>query len=127
MTGISVPLLARSGDWNDVWKGLGLISLILGLAAWYLLRDKHPSAKMAVSPRNQQSSGVRRILIWLTIAYGLEGLGYIVTGTYLVAYAKTVSSLPNIASLSWILVGLAGAPSCLVWSMLASRWGKSGR
>ncbi|MZQ83174.1 YbfB/YjiJ family MFS transporter [Paenibacillus sp. 5J-6] len=125
LTGFSVPLLAKSGDWIDVWKGLGLISLIIGLAAWYLLRDKQSGTNAAISPSNQQASGVRRrILIWLMIAYGLEGLGYIVTGTYLVAYAKTVSNLPNIASLSWILVGIAGAPSCIVWSMLASRWGK---
>ncbi|BFT71059.1 YbfB/YjiJ family MFS transporter [Paenibacillus sp. P36] len=126
LTGVSVPLLAKTGDWIEVWKGLGLISLLLGLTAWYLLRDKdkHSGAKTAQSPRNEQTSGVRRILIWLTIAYGLEGLGYIVTGTYLVAYAKTVSSLPNIASLSWILVGIAGAPSCILWSKLASQWGK---
>jgi predicted MFS family arabinose efflux permease len=125
LTGFSVPLLAKGGDWIDVWKGLGLISLILGLAAWYLLRDKQSGTNAAITPSNQQASGVRRrILIWLTIAYGLEGLGYIVTGTYLVAYAKTVSNLPNIASLSWILVGIAAAPSCIVWSMLASRWGK---
>lgn len=125
LTGFSVPLLAKGGDWIDVWKGLGLISLIIGLAAWYLLRDKQSGTNAAISPSNQQTSGVRRrILIWLTIAYGLEGLGYIVTGTYLVAYAKTVSNLPNIASLSWILVGIAAAPSSIVWSMLASRWGK---
>ncbi|MBA2940833.1 YbfB/YjiJ family MFS transporter [Paenibacillus sp. CGMCC 1.16610] len=124
LTGVSVPLLAKTGDWIEVWKGLGLISLLLGLTAWYLLRDKHSGAKTAQSPRNEQSSGIRRILIWLTIAYGLEGLGYIVTGTYLVAYAKTVSNLPNIASLSWILVGIAGAPSCILWSKLASQWGK---
>ncbi|MDU0199604.1 YbfB/YjiJ family MFS transporter [Paenibacillus sp. MAH-36] len=124
LTGFSVPMLAKTGDWIEVWKGLGLISLLLGLAAWYLLRDKHSGAKTVPSPRNEQSSGGRRILIWLTIAYGLEGLGYIVTGTYLVAYAKTVSNLPNIASLSWILVGIAGAPSCILWSKLASQWGK---
>ncbi|KRF13387.1 YbfB/YjiJ family MFS transporter [Paenibacillus sp. Soil787] len=58
------------------------------------------------------------------ISYGLEGLGYIVTGTYLVAFAKSVSNIPNIASFSWILVGIAATPSCIGWSMLASRWGK---
>jgi len=124
LTGLSVPLLARNGDWIDVWKGLGLICLILGLGACYSLRDRHSGTKTESTPLNHQSSVVRRILICLTIAYGLEGLGYIVTGTYLVAYAKTVSSIPNIASLSWMLVGIAGAPSCVVWSILASRWGK---
>ncbi|MCM3628334.1 YbfB/YjiJ family MFS transporter [Paenibacillus glycanilyticus] len=124
LTGVSVPLLAQNGGWSDIWKGLGLISLILGLAAWYSLGGRHSGAKTAITSPHQTSPAVRRILICLTIAYGLEGLGYIVTGTYLVAYAKTVSSIPNMASLSWMLVGIAAAPSCIIWSMLASRWGK---
>ncbi|NOU86275.1 YbfB/YjiJ family MFS transporter [Paenibacillus sp. LMG 31460] len=124
LTGLSVPLLARNGDWIEVWKGLGMISLILGLVAWYSLRDRHTGTKTINSPHDHQPSAVRRVLICLMIAYGLEGLGYIVTGTYLVAFAKAVSSIPNIASLSWMLVGIAAVPSCVGWSMLASRWGK---
>ncbi|WP_219834205.1 YbfB/YjiJ family MFS transporter [Paenibacillus sp. R14(2021)] len=125
LTGIAVPLLARNGDWSDVWKGLGVVSLLLGLTAWFSLRERRTTLKKAVStPQGYNPAAVRRVLLWLMIAYGLEGLGYIVTGTYLVAFAKTVSSIPNIASLSWVLVGLAAAPSCFGWSMLASRWGK---
>ncbi|WP_261300596.1 YbfB/YjiJ family MFS transporter [Paenibacillus andongensis] len=126
LTGLSVPLLARNGDWSEVWKGLGLISLILGLASWYSLWDRHTGTKTLSSSHDHDHhpSAVRRVLICLMIAYGLEGLGYIVTGTYLVAFAKSVSSIPNIASLSWMLVGIAAAPSCVGWSMLASRWGK---
>ncbi|MDQ0878429.1 MFS family permease [Paenibacillus sp. V4I3] len=126
LTGLSVPLLARNSDWTEVWKGLGLISLILGLAAWYSLRDRHTGTQTLSSPHDHDHhpSAVRRVLICLMIAYGLEGLGYIVTGTYLVAFAKSVSNIPNIASLSWILVGIAATPSCVGWSMLASRWGK---
>ncbi|MCU6791859.1 YbfB/YjiJ family MFS transporter [Paenibacillus sp. WQ 127069] len=125
LTGLSVPLLARNGGWIEIWKGLGLISLIIGMAAWYSLRDRHTVTKMLSSPHDHDHhpSAVRRVLICLMIAYGLEGLGYIVTGTYLVAFAKSVSNIPNIASLSWILVGIAAMPSCVGWSMLASRWG----
>ncbi|WP_091187641.1 YbfB/YjiJ family MFS transporter [Paenibacillus catalpae] len=124
LTGISVPLLAHNGAWIDIWKGLGLISLILGLVSWYGLGGIQKGAKLVSTTNNPTSPAIRRILICLTIAYGLEGLGYIVTGTYLVAYAKSVSSIPNIASLSWMLVGIAAAPSCVIWSMLSSQWGK---
>ena len=121
LAGIAVPLL---GDWVQAWKGLGVISLILGLASWLSLREAHAESGKTSVPRGHHPAVVRRILIWLMVAYGLEGLGYVVTGTYLVAFAKTISDIPHIASLSWILVGLAGAPSCIVWSMLATRWGK---
>ncbi|WP_201005528.1 YbfB/YjiJ family MFS transporter [Paenibacillus glycanilyticus] len=124
LTGIAVPLLAHNREWMGIWKGLGLISLVLGMAAWYSLGGSNAGAVKASPSSNRTSSSVRRILICLTLAYGLEGLGYIVTGTYLVAYAKTVSSIPNMASLSWMLVGAAAIPSCVAWSMIATRWGK---
>ncbi|NIK71813.1 YbfB/YjiJ family MFS transporter [Paenibacillus sp. BK720] len=124
LTGIAVPLLARSSEWVGIWKGLGLISLVLGLAAWYSLGGRNEGTVKASPSSNEASSSARRIMVCLTIAYGLEGLGYIVTGTYLVAYAKTVSNIPNMTSLSWMLVGAAAIPSCVLWSMIASRWGK---
>lgn len=126
LTGLSVPLLTQNNDWTEVWKGLGWISLILGLAAWYFLRDRETDKLTQITPQKQDyhTSSVRRVLMCLMIAYGLEGLGYIVTGTYLVAFAKSVSDIPNIASLTWILVGIAATPSCVGWSMLAARWGK---
>jgi MFS family permease len=125
LTGLTVPLLARSGEWIEVWKGLGLISLILSLVASYTLRDRSSGIKASFPAPDNHHPGVRkRVLLCLMIAYGLEGLGYIVTGTYLVAFAKSVSNIPNITALSWILVGIAAAPSCVVWSLLALRWGK---
>ncbi|MFB9277611.1 YbfB/YjiJ family MFS transporter [Cohnella cellulosilytica] len=124
LTGLAVPILADGGDWAMAWKGLGAISLILGAAAWLMMKERSDSpASISVSSREQTAS-VRHILVWLMIAYGLEGLGYIVTGTYLVAYAKTISGISNIGAISWTLVGVAGVISCLVWSVLASRWGK---
>ncbi|SFS63118.1 YbfB/YjiJ family MFS transporter [Paenibacillus sp. BC26] len=127
LTGFAVPLFTQDGGWIEAWQGLGIISLILSVVAWNSLRgNNQTNPKIIDSPtqQRQSASAVRRILIWLMIAYGLEGLGYIVTGTYLVAFAKTVSDIPNIASLSWMLVGIAAAPSCVAWSLLAARLGK---
>ncbi|MFD2614833.1 YbfB/YjiJ family MFS transporter [Paenibacillus gansuensis] len=121
LAGLSVPLL---GDWIHAWKGLGVMSMILSLASWMSLREPHTDRNTINVPPSHHPSALRRILIWLMVAYGLEGLGYVVTGTYLVDFAKTIFNIPNIASLSWILVGIAAAPSCVAWSMLASKWGK---
>ncbi|WP_282942262.1 YbfB/YjiJ family MFS transporter [Paenibacillus sp. RC67] len=124
LTGISVPLLAPNGDWIHAWKGLGWISLLIGVAACYALRSRQKVTIASNSQPAPNSSNIRRILIWLVVAYGLEGLGYIVTGTYLVAFAKTVSNIPNISTLSWSIAGIAAMASCVGWSLLALRWGK---
>ena len=60
---------------------------------------------------------------WLVAAYGCEGLGYIVSGTFLVAVVMDLPRMEQYGTLSWVLVGLAAAPSTLVWSWLAERRG----
>lgn len=125
LTGLVVPLFILNGDWIIVWKGLGLISIVLSIISWFLLRHRQSGTSDTSTSQSKAVYGARKSLIYLILAYGLEGLGYIVTGTYLVAFAKTVSDISNITSLSWILVGIAAAPSCVVWSLLATKWGKN--
>ncbi|MGC5328045.1 YbfB/YjiJ family MFS transporter [Brevibacillus sp. SYSU BS000544] len=125
LTGLMVPVLAEEGQWMGAWKGLGLVGLVLGLFSCYaLLNRRQTSRNIQQAFHGDSSAPVKRILICLAVAYGLEGLGYIVTGTYLAAYAKESSDIANIATSSWIWVGIAAAPSCVAWSFLATRWGK---
>lgn len=54
--------------------------------------------------------------------YGLAGLGYIVTATYLPLLVKT--ALPNLdAAHVWAVFGLGAAPSCFLWHKLHQRIG----
>src|SRR5699024_4052549 len=62
-------------------------------------------------------------LPFLIIAYGLEGLGYIVTGTFIVAIAEKSTVFSDDATFVWLVVGLAAIPSCFIWSLLAKKWG----
>ncbi len=57
----------------------------------------------------------------LLLSYSLEGIGYIVAGTFLVAAIKETSSgwLGNGA---WLFVGVAAAPSAALWAWLGGRW-----
>jgi len=58
----------------------------------------------------------------LAIAYGLAGLGYIVTATYLPLLVKT--ALPDLESAHvWAVFGLGAAPSCYLWYWLHQRLG----
>jgi hypothetical protein len=51
-------------------------------------------------------------LFGLTAAYGLEGFGYIITGTFLVAAARTTFGSAGAAGV-WIVAGMAAIPSAL--------------
>ncbi len=127
-SGMAVLLLVDWEGWRGVWWGLMAFSALFVPLIWYGLRDANPPGQrrpnvepMPTAPRQHRS---RSRYGWLVAAYGLEGLGYIISGTFLVA---AVVRLPDVASygvFSWVLVGLAAVPSTIVWSLLAIRWGE---
>ena len=57
----------------------------------------------------------------LFVSYSLEGVGYIIAGTFLVA-AIGQSSPGWIGGGAWVLVGLAAVPSAAMWAWLGRRF-----
>ena len=53
----------------------------------------------------------------------MEGIGYIVTGTFQVAIVDDTPELRGIGADVWIVVGLAVIPSAVLWAALAGRAG----
>ena len=69
-------------------------------------------------------SSPRRANRWfavLFVSYTLEGIGYIIAGTFLVASIKQSSS-GWLGSGAWLVVGLAAIPSAALWAWLCARW-----
>lgn len=136
VSGLLVPALAHLGGWQADWIGLGLLATLLALPAILWLRDAPGSSKSQVdaNPGKQQKRLPPAVVYPLTIlglAYFLEGLGYIVSGTFLVAIlqdkagdAIALGIFGDMGNLAWVMVGLAVAPSCLIWSWAAQRWGE---
>ena len=60
----------------------------------------------------------------LLTSYTLEGIGYIIAGTFLVAAINETASGPAGTS-AWIVVGLAAVPSTALWARLGRRWSRS--
>lgn len=103
------------------WQVTGLFALVLSLVSWRILRRAHAGVAAAAAAR--PATPVRFPMPLLAAAYFCQGLGYIVTGTFLVAVVRATPGLEDYANLSWILVGLAALPSTAAWSFLAERKG----
>ena len=123
MTGLAVPPFNRAFGVYGAWLGLAALCLPLGWATWRWVVDQE-------TPRNDRGSLPRTgkdqkqpYLVWLTVAYFCEGLGFIVSGTFLVSIIQNLSGSLSSANHTWILVGLAAAPSGIAWSYLAARIG----
>ncbi|MBC7907988.1 MAG: YbfB/YjiJ family MFS transporter [Rhodospirillaceae bacterium] len=102
------------------WLVTAALALVLSLLSWPALRNAHPRGGTAPSV---VPVAVRFPISMLAAAYFCEGLGYIVTGTFLVAVVRSTPDLSQYANLSWVLVGLAALPSAAAWSFLAERRG----
>ena len=64
-------------------------------------------------------------MIVLIIAYFTEGVGFVVQATFLPDIINNLKGLEGYGSLTWTLVGVAGIPSCIIWMLLAHRFGSS--
>ncbi|MGZ9817455.1 YbfB/YjiJ family MFS transporter [Peribacillus simplex] len=123
LSSLMIPSLNHLFRWEGTWIGIAVVSGILAIFVWIWLEE----TPNVVKKKNKQDMIVKvpptKWLIWLIIAYGLEGLGYIVTGTFIVSIAEKTSYFHNGATLVWMMVGLAAIPSCLIWSLVAKKWG----
>jgi MFS family permease len=120
LSGIAVALGAGFLDWRGLWFALAGVGTALALLTLPMAKGRarvQRAAPASSAPAERFSSGL------LVASYFLEGLGYVVTGTFLVAFARQMPAIGGAAETLWIAVGLAGAPSTLLWSRAAARWG----
>nr|WP_255511257.1 YbfB/YjiJ family MFS transporter [Zobellella iuensis] len=125
LSALAVPWLDSLAGWRGGWLGLAALGGLLALLPWFGL----PGAAMSVpAAPSAQMPAPRRpgLLPWLLLAYFCEGLGYIITGTFMVAMLHQQPALAGLGHLSWLLVGLAAIPSCGLWLGLGHRLGLAG-
>lgn len=124
MTSIIVPFFNLFFGWQGAWIGIALVSLILILFPLIWLGEEKQAQKSEREvqlPISQISEG--HLYPYLLVAYGLEGLGYIISATFLVAMVQQMPQFHLFSSLSWMMVGLAAIPSSLFWMFIATKKG----
>ncbi|MGW1784756.1 YbfB/YjiJ family MFS transporter [Streptomyces sp. NPDC002143] len=136
-SGLLVLGLSPVADWRAVWWASAALTALLAGAAWRL-RLELPAPPASTPPRippvpAASAASVedepgrptttrhrRRWFPVLLASYTLEGTGYIVAGTFLVA-AVAQTSPGWVGSGAWVLVGLAAVPSSALWTRLGRR------
>lgn len=117
-----IPSFNELFRWEGAWIGLAFLSGFLLIFIWLWLKESPNTEKKIHFQKVSLQTPPRQWLPWLIVAYGLEGLGYIVTGTFIVSIAEETEMFQE-PSIVWSVVGLAAIPSCIIWSGLAKKWG----
>ncbi|MEV2218042.1 YbfB/YjiJ family MFS transporter [Streptomyces sp. NPDC050997] len=122
LSGLLVLVLRSAADWRAAWWAAAALAAVLAGASWNLRPEDAPFAPAA---RSKAKARTHRWFGALFVSYTLEGVGYIVAGTFLVA-AIGQGSPGWVGSGAWVLVGLAAVPSSALWARLGRRWSRPG-
>lgn len=125
LSGLLVLALRSYANWRAAWWASAVLAAILAAASWNLRPEASP-APAAESGTAAVSGAGTRTHRWFTAlfaSYTLEGVGYIVAGTFLVA-AIDHSSPGWVGGSAWVLAGLAAVPSAALWAWLGRRWSR---
>ncbi len=113
-------LIGAGSDWRGGWFGAAALSAAgLAVVVWLVKEGPHLVGKPQREPKLPDSKALRKVIV----AYGLFGLGYIVTATFLVAIVRQGEGGREFEAWVWLATGLAGFPSVFLWDRVADRLG----
>ncbi len=121
ISSLAVPAAASGdGDWQSPWFFCGALCLALSIPVAALLPKPRASAPAAPDAgAGKGSNGLGRLIV----AYGLVGLGYVITATFVSDMVRADPVLQPAEHLVWLCVGLTAAPSVALWGWAGRRWG----
>jgi predicted MFS family arabinose efflux permease len=121
VSALLIALLVMAGaDWRQGWIWSGVISLAAAIALVFLVDAPRTTG---ASPHIEPPLSLVGPLLRVILAYGLFGLGYVVTATFLVAIVREGEGGRLFEAWVWLATGLAGIFSVWLWNRIAGRVG----
>ncbi len=128
ITGATAAMIPVA-SWRAGWLAVAAVAAALSIVPWFAvtapprqIARRPPAgdrAPAAVASGEHPPFSLGR----LAVAYLLEAIGYIVSGTFAVVAVRRTPGLEQLAPWAWTLAGLAAAPSTVLWSALGRRAG----
>ncbi|OZC49398.1 MFS transporter [Rhodococcus sp. RS1C4] len=116
-SGVLTLVAAQHLSWQALWIASAALTAVVISPTFALeirAESRRPSGNVGPSPQGHR---IWRVLL---AAYFLEGLGYIIVGTFLVAAAGGHGS-SSVGPVVWIVVGCAAVPATVLWHAVAQR------
>jgi len=112
----------KNGTWTDAWLVLSVFAFVVTFYVIYILSFDTAVTKEAVK-HSFSKSIFSPYVILLILAYFTEGVGFVVQGTFLPDIINSLKGLEGVGNLGWLIVGIAGIPSSVLWMRLAHNHG----
>ena len=119
VSGGVVLILGTATSWSVSWYLSAGLALLFGAPLWNLIDHAAPATERTGATGTVRQ-GWSKAFGFLLIGYFLEGVGYIIAATFVVA-ALADAGLAWLGSGAWVLVGVAAVPSCVLWAYVSRR------
>lgn len=124
VSALLVYLLSLAGPFAiPTWRIDWLAGALLGAAGLAAVVRLLPRPEGHTGGRREPAIVWTRPLVALTLSYGLFGIGYVVTATFIVAIAREGAQSPLLECLTWLVTGASAAISVIAWKPMERRYG----
>ncbi len=108
-------------SWSQAWLVLSFMAFIFSFYIFHILSFDKETHKVSLNKESTKSVFSLYVVL-LILAYLTEGVGFVVQGTFLPEIVNSLKGLEGRGNLAWLIVGVAGVPSSILWMRLAHRF-----
>jgi predicted MFS family arabinose efflux permease len=119
----AVALMTPALDWREQWYVFTIIGCVLLVPAWaWLPKQEHAGVRPTHAGMQDRPPTTLFLSIFMA-AYFCAGIGYVVSATFIVSIVDELPGMAGRGTLVFLIIGLAGAPSCVIWDLIARKTG----
>jgi len=120
---VAVGLMQPYLDWREQWFVFTAVGCLLAVPALRWLPPPDTSGLTTSGEVMRDNPPTRLFLLIFMAAYFCAGVGYVVSATFIVAIVDKLPGLAGRGTLAFLAIGLAAAPACINWDLIARRTG----
>ncbi len=114
--------IEKNIGWQNCWMVFTVLAFILCFYVIYILSFDKELKQQAQKHKFDKSIFTPYILL-LIFAYFTAGVGFVIQATFLPDIINSLEGLQGYGSLGWLIVGLIGIPSAIIWMHFAHKYG----
>jgi predicted MFS family arabinose efflux permease len=120
---VLVELTLSNLTWSEQWYLMTITGALLIIPAWgWLPRPDSTGITQSGNAMQDNPPGKPFLRIFM-MAYFCAGVGYVISATFIVSIINELPGMQGKGSWSFMIIGLAAAPACILWDLIARRIG----
>jgi predicted MFS family arabinose efflux permease len=123
LTALFVYLFSDQISWQQHWFWLTALGVLLAMPAWFWLPKPDTSGYTVGGEKMVDQPPSQKFLQTFMMAYFCAGVGYAVIVTFIVAHVNQIAGQNEYGALTFMIIGLAAAPACIIWDLVARKIG----